>query len=131
MKAYQKTYLRMHNYNPDSALKEGKDLVHTSSDFWDVQDAACHVIGMTTHCLSINRSHIHAIDGYIVRCHVIITWKPHGISDRHNRIQKRHIIKPHAEATQCTPDPFPSRGQGLGTRLSKILTVVFVLTNIP
>ena len=89
------------------------------------------MIGMTTHRLDINRSHIHAIDGYIVRCHVIITWKPHGISDWHNRIQKRHIIKPHAEATQRTPDPFPSRGQGLGTRLSKILTVVFVLTNIP
>lgn len=55
MKVYLKTYLRMHNYNPDSALKEGKDLVHTSSDFWDVQDAACHVIGMTTYFMFSER----------------------------------------------------------------------------
>ena len=97
---------------------------YTLSAFWDVQDAACHVIVMTRHCFGMathQRLSHAAIVGYSTVSHdnhVQATWRE---SDWRDKIQKCHVSRPHAESVRCVPDPFLFWGWGLGTRLRKPL----------
>ena len=70
---------------------------YISSAFWGTQDAACHVIVMTTHNFGMathQRLLRAAIVGYRAVSydnHMQATWRE---SDWCNRIQKCHVSKP-------------------------------------